>query len=86
MDGIYFHRRLPKAIFSAYSVLQPDNSDLWYGRLGHPSNNVVKYFIGKSCHSRNNCTICFCAKQTRDQFPLSLSTTTASFDLVHYEL
>lgn len=67
-------------------TLHPNNSDLWHVHFGHPSDNMVKQFVGYSSHSGNNFTICFSAKQMGDSFPLSLSTSAERFDLLHCNL
>lgn len=59
--------------------------ELWYIRLGHPSDTLVnKFFDQSSLHVSKNfgarpCSICVYAKQTRYSFPLSSNNQIAIF-------
>ena len=59
--------------------------DLWHKRLGHAPLKVLSRI--KCLHSisleDHHCTVCPLAKQSRLPFPVSVTTSAASFDIVH---
>lgn len=67
------------AYFATLSVF----GDLWHALLGYPSNSVMTTLFGHKPKLNKNYSISLRAKQTKDAFPLSLSTTFAPFDLIH---
>ncbi|KAL0433233.1 UNVERIFIED_CONTAM: Retrovirus-related Pol polyprotein from transposon RE1 [Sesamum latifolium] len=65
-----------------------NNIDIWHRRLGHASTVVINHLT----LSKNNkkepglCEICPQAKQQRLAFPVSESSSTSGFELVHADL
>lgn len=62
------------------------SQDLLHKRLGHLSISMMKHFHGfpNDLNSTlHDCLICFEAKQSRNKFPLSNTTFSQLFDLVH---
>jgi len=64
--------------------------DVWYYRLGHPSNKILDYICKNNVdiqyNEKNVCDHCYCVKQHRLSFPNSESVTHNSFDLVHIDI
>ncbi|CAN1268353.1 Retrovirus-related Pol polyprotein from transposon TNT 1-94 [Linum perenne] len=59
--------------------------DLWHYRLGHSSVRP-QHLTGCPVNHRFHCRICPAAKQTRIQFPDSVSRAECCFDLVHMDV
>ena len=69
------------------SMARTQTSNLWHERLGHPSNRVFSLFpFSKSNCAPNNCLICPLAKQTRQPFPLSTTSSKDCFELIHVDI
>ncbi|KAL0431167.1 UNVERIFIED_CONTAM: Retrovirus-related Pol polyprotein from transposon RE1 [Sesamum radiatum] len=72
-----------------YSSFELDNYSLWHQRLGHCSLDVmhrVSVLKNTKPEKHHLCSICPLAKQTRAPFPLSISDTKSSFDLIHIDI
>lgn len=63
---------------------------MWHRPLRHPSNLMIKNFLGKSSLVKNklnkNCVVYLHAKQTRKSFPLSQNNAANPFDLIYCDL
>jgi len=64
--GVFLHKEVPKTQLQAHIVR---TYDLWHGRLGHPSEQVLSSVaksldIGDGSKVNESCDICFRAKQT----------------------
>ena len=62
--------------------------NLWHGRLGHPSNQVLSLIakdleISDNVMNKRPCDDCFRAKQTRTPFVESDSHAFELFELIH---
>lgn len=71
--------------------------ELWHRHLGHPSRKVVSLlpFICQNnahsesndfCHSKEPCSICLIAHQTRSVFSISESKMLDLFDMIHCDM
>lgn len=87
-NGLYFFRGM--AMAAATQSSGSLSSDVWHGRLGHPSSKALKMLqfsdFNTSTFDFKKCEICIRAKQTRDSFPLSINKTSFAFELVHCDL
>jgi len=88
--GVFLHKEFSKTHLQAHAVRI---FDLWHGRLGHPSRQVVSLLannldLGNIFNSKVDelCDICFHAKQTRCSFPESNSKASESFELIHCDI
>lgn len=68
-----------------------DTAMMWHSRLGHPSLSlfqslIKQYSLLVSKPLEVNCSCCNKAKSHKLQFPLSVSHTTAPFQLVHMDV
>lgn len=88
IDGLYFFRGVPKV--HVLMVEGDSIMDLWYKRLGHPSEKALKFIphVSQLSRSKNNrpCDVCPRARQHMDSFPLSENNTASLFELVHCDL
>jgi transposase InsO family protein len=88
IDGLYFFRGVPKV--HALMLEGDSTMDLWHKRLGHPSENVLRFIphVTQFSRSKNNrpCDVCPRAKQHRDSFSLSKNNAASLFELVHCDL
>ncbi|XP_010420948.1 PREDICTED: uncharacterized protein LOC104706448 [Camelina sativa] len=88
--GSAFHfRRMELA--AAVTTQDTENLELWHKRMGHPSAKVLGVLpcISNSVSVINlnkDCDVCFCAKKTRESFPLSMNKTSTIFELIHIVL
>ncbi|CAN1342859.1 Retrovirus-related Pol polyprotein from transposon TNT 1-94 [Linum perenne] len=83
-NGLYL---LDQSAPCTLAIRSPPTSffDLWHYRLGHSScrpQNLAGYLINKNFH----CQICPSAKQSRVQYPHSISHAENRFDLVHMDI
>ncbi|GMI65892.1 hypothetical protein HRI_000258500 [Hibiscus trionum] len=68
------------------------NSSSWHDRLGHPSNRVlhslkdILHFSDHKQLSCDSCKVCPMAKQKNLSFPLSVSSTSSPFELLHADI
>ena len=65
--------------------------DLWHSRLGHTSFSRIKSLasigvLGKVSHDTSECLSCQFGKQQASPFNNSESSSSAPFDLVHYDI
>ena len=67
--------------------------DLWHGRLGHPSGQVLSLLaknldVGDIFSNKMDepCDICFRAKQTHCSFSKSDSKASEPFELIHCDI
>ena len=64
--------------------------DLWHKRFGHVFSSVLKKMLSSDLSSMtetlNKYTICPCAKQIRIHFTVSISKSSACFNLVYMDL
>lgn len=79
--------------FSPFSAFTSQSSrgflDLWHYRLGHlPFDKLCKLELGDEIKRKEHdtCFICPKARQTRFSFPLSNSSSSSIFDLVHIDV
>lgn len=76
---------------STVLVSSDSSAMLWHRRLGHPSPPLFHALINQlslpiSKSVMLNCSCCNMAKSHKLQFPLSISKTTAPFQLVHMDV
>ena len=61
--------------------------EIWHCRLGHPSSQHMSKIQGLPCKAPTSiCRICPQAKQHRSSFPLSVTKTSRSFELLHVDI
>ncbi|CAM8945952.1 unnamed protein product [Rhodiola kirilowii] len=92
---------LNQGLFQIKSILQStslsaintkDSLQLWHCRLGHASikniaENLSKHISLAPCNKADICCdICPMAKQTRLKFPISTTSSSHSFDLIHGDI
>lgn len=65
-DGVYYFRPIPVLTGVAHTVHHFGIGELWHHRLGHPSQSVLKRFLGHSVKSDflDKCSVSLRAKQT----------------------
>jgi len=86
-NGLYFFLGLAVASALQRSDAQP--LEFWHKRLGHPSSkalNLLEFSSSSSSFDSHTCEICIRAKHSRDSFPLSNTTSTMAFELIHCDL
>jgi GAG-pre-integrase domain len=67
-------------------IRKKDEFELWHKRLGHPSCKILNRLFGVSFEKCMECDICKLAKLTKPSFQLSLSKSSAPFELVHSDV
>ncbi|XP_015158930.1 uncharacterized protein [Solanum tuberosum] len=97
VGGLYYIAGLsiPKAQaakcgLTTVNATTTEDIGLWHKRMGHVSASTLTKIVSASksniVESLNKCTVCPCAKQVRLPFPLSSSTTSRSFELIHMDV
>ena len=85
--GFYYFDEFSPAT-AQVNMVGPHN--LWHGRLGHPSDQVLSLLSNDLNNSRNEnkgpCDICFCAKQTQTLFTVCESHAKELFGLIRCDI
>jgi len=84
--GVYCFDELLPSTDPANAV---GSHDLWHGRLGHPSDQVLSLFsrdLNINIVNKRPCDICFRAKHTRTPFLANESHTKELFGLIHCDI
>ncbi|XP_074290587.1 uncharacterized protein LOC141617305 [Silene latifolia] len=87
-DGLYWIRACSVSA-GIHQVSASGSRDLWYRRLGHPSDHVVKTVPFASSLNFNKdwvCDVCHLAKQHRNSFSNNEQRALDIFDLIHCDL
>ncbi|XP_059274649.1 uncharacterized protein LOC132029383 [Lycium ferocissimum] len=76
-NGLYLLKDAVQVIVGA-AIKNVDSIDLWHLRLGHPSERAMQHIHSIRSHvnfgTPHYCQICPLAKQTRLQFPNSITS------------
>lgn len=95
VNGLYWLHKQPlernKSLCLAINNTQSDsNIELWNKRLGHTSSSILKKIFPVNVQyittKVNKCNVCPYAKQARNPFPSSITSTVSIFELVHIDL
>nr|XP_009588195.1 uncharacterized protein LOC104085776 [Nicotiana tomentosiformis] len=89
-NGLYILQREVKPTVGAAVIKGAYEAELWHLKLGHPSAIAVQH-IPRLKNKLNNtmqeqCTIYQMAKQVRLKFPVSKSSTSGIFQLIHVDV
>lgn len=87
--GLYILSSTPQS--SIHNSISNDNCNLWHLRLGHLSDlglkNMSKVYPFIPCKNTHNpCDSCHFGKQRKLPFPISNTTTSAIFDMLHADV
>ncbi|KAJ0735667.1 putative RNA-directed DNA polymerase [Helianthus annuus] len=86
-NGLYFVGKDGNVVNMCFNSVV--KSDLWHGRLGHPSDQVLailKDDLDVKSTEHSPCEICHRSKQVRVPFPLSEHKSKEVGDLIHLDL
>lgn len=95
LNGLYgLHKqpleRTKNVCFFANNGHSDNNVELWHKRLGRTSSSILKRIFPVNMQhittEVNKCNICPCAKQTRNPFPASTTSTATTSELIHVDL
>jgi hypothetical protein len=59
---------------------------LWHRRIGHPSDNILKYIFDFKNINCSKCEVCMLGKHTKLSFSLSSCKSKKPFELIHSDV
>ena len=83
--------KIHSQVVSVAATTATPSPDLWHARLGHPSLSRLQLLVsqghlGSVQFQKFDCTFCHFGKQTKLPFNKSDSFSSASFDLIHFDI
>lgn len=88
-EGLYWLQE-DNAVKAGNAVKEQADSKLWHNRLGYPSievfNKIEDLNVNMSRTQQQLCIVCPMAKQSRLKFPISNSSVSSCFNLLHVDV